>query len=419
MEKFNVNVNKFISEYDVYAKVIEFKGEKYIVTSLEPISDIDYKTIRDIILRNNRNTFLFYPKISAVKIDENNYISALDAVIDYCREAEFIKTVYAEYGLPVPLCIRREELSALMRFNVGRSNIEFDINLRTLYEKGLTKFFKRERRGGLHKMWRDFIRSEKMDIDASRIKNIWLFFKRKNPETDLHLLLQSGENVKILEMQEHEFKEFKKIVRKYYPDFKYNSGKKYKVNHGMVDKAGNKGSPWGKTITNEEFSRNRDKYIYGDEKYRISYWEFRNVVYRAADEPIIAEIYNNLSTKNIGGAENLQNLQVLKNRGELEFINIPEIYFTNFARLATEKNLLFYADVQGEYTTPSLKSVCIVFNKYNSELANDILRTMMNDKLYHSVSTQQKMSLKEQISMADTVVKPEKFNNKRRKEMLL
>lgn len=387
----------FSKEYGIYSKVIQCKDHMYIVASLDPIAD--NISPMDIIQRQERNTRLFYPAVFAIKVDDsNNFLFIMSKFLKYCQEAEFIKTIFKEFGLPVPERLRYTEVYSLMRFNDGRNNPEADAVLIGLYENGLRRFFRNERRGGLRGKWRSFFRSDKFDDDASKLKNLLTFIKRKTPETDIELLLKSGEGVKWIAMQEHEYSEFKRTIKEYYPDIFFNTGKKYVVDHGMIELPGK-----GKPITFKDFCELRNEH-FGSKGYRafenlnISRWEFRDIFFKSADEPVIAQIYNNISLKFV----KCVNLQELLDKGDINCVNIPIDDIMDFASLAQENNLPLYIDKWGEFQTSNLDTVCVVYNKINDGLIAEINRTMLNGKIHssHAISTEQKEMLNAQISNA-------------------
>lgn len=396
MSDFKIDFSK---EYGIYSKIIQCKNNMYIVASLDPIAD--NISPMDIIRRNEHNTRLFYPSNFAIKLDENdNTMLIIGKFLKYCQEAEFIKAMFSEFSVPVPERLRYTEVYSLMDFNDGRNNPKADAFICGLYENSLRKFFRNERRGGLRKKWRKFFRSDKFDDDASKLKNLLAFLKRKVPETDIELLLKSGEGVKWIAMQEHEYSEFRKIVKEYYPEIFFSAGKKYIVDHGMVELPGK-----GKPITFKDFCNLRDK-RFASEGYRafenlnISRWEFRDVFFKDADEPVIAQIYNNISLKFAKCA----NLQELLDIGDINHINIPITDFMAFASLAQENNLPFYIDKWGEFQTSNLDTVCVVYNKYNDNIIGEINRAMLNCKIHssHAISASQKKMLDAQISNASS-----------------
>ncbi len=395
MSEFELNFSK---EYGVYTTTTRYKDDLYLIASHEPIAD--NISPMDIIRRNERNTRLFYPSSFAVKIEESdNIMSGVGRLIKYCREAEFIKAIYNEFGLPLPERLRYSEVYSLMRFNDGRSKPGVDPRLAKLYEEGLQKFFKRERRGGLRKKWRKFLRSDKFDDNASKLKNLRAFLFRRAPETDIELILKSGESVKWIAMQEHEYSEFRKTIKEYYPDIYFSVGKKYAVNHGMIELPDS-----GKRVTFKEFCEIRNKRFAAEgyralENLNISYWEFRDVFFKTADESVIAQIYNNISLKFAKCA----NLQDLLDRSEVEYINIPIADFIDFAALAQENKLPYYIDKWGEYQEANLDTVCVVYNKFNYDVISNINITIMNDKIHtsHAISATQKKALNAQITNAE------------------
>lgn len=376
MSKLNLD---FAAEYGVYTKVLQCRDGVYVIGSLDPITD-DISPI-NIIRRNERNKQLFYPHTFGAKIKDNdNIMLFIEKFLKYCKEAEFIKNIYAEYNLSVPERLRRNELSELIRFKTASENLNYDNLLRDLHKKSINKFFKHESKCGLYKSWRKFYRSERYDSNAGKLSNFIRFLKRKTPKTDIDILLGTGETVKRIAMHEHEYKEFKKTVKEYYPNIQFAVSKKYIVNHGMIDIPG-----IGKAVTFEEFVNIRDKQFsskgYGAfADLNVSYWEFRDISFKIADEPIIAEIYNNINLRFV----NCMQLHSLRDRGDICYTSVPVDDIMDFSYLANVNDLKFYIDKWGEFEPPSLDTVCIVYNLFDENKVTDINNVILQDKIQFS-----------------------------------
>lgn len=393
MPEFNLD---FSRNYGIYSEIVQCRDSAYVIGSIDPITD-DISPV-NIIRRNERNKQLFYPHTFAVKITENdNVMLFADKFLKYCKEAEFIKNIYAEYDLPVPERLRRNELSSLMRFKAASENANYNDLLRSLHKDSINKFFKLEHKRGLRKAWREFYRSEHYDSNAGTLVNLVRFFKRKTPKTDVDMLLGSGEAVKRIVMPEHEYKELKKTIEEYYSDdIQFAVSKKYIVDHGMIDIEG-----MGKAVTFEEFTKIRDKQ-FAVNGYRafidlnVSRWEFRDVCYKASDEPIIAEIYNNIALKYVECAQ----LHSLRDRGDICYTVVPVTDIMDFACLANDNDLKFYIDKWGDFETPSLDTVCVVYNSFDESKVIGINNIILEDKIQLSHAIPKK-PLTTQITSAE------------------
>lgn len=387
----------FAAEYGVYAKVLQCRDGIYVIGSLDPITD-DISPV-SIIRRNERNKQLFYPHTYAVKLtDGDNIMLFADNFLRYCKEAEFIKSIYGEYKLPVPGQLRRNELSSLMQFKAASVNQKCDTLFQSLHKNRLDKFFRLERRNGLRGIWRKFYRSEHYNSSAGRLSNLTAFFKHKTSKTNVGMLFGSGKAVKCFVMQEHEYKEFKKTINEYYPDIQFAASKKHTVNHGMVDIPG-----MGKAVTFEEFAKIRSEKFaaIGYKAFRdlnISYWEFRDVFYKASDEPIIAEAYNNICLRFV----NCVQLHALRDRGDISYTNIPIADIMDFSCLANENNVKIYIDKWGEFDTPNFDTVCVVYNSFDSDKVAGINDIIIEDKIQLSHAIPQR-PLAAQISNAEEI----------------
>lgn len=366
----------FAAEYGIYAKVLQCRDGIYVIGSLDPITD-DVNPV-SIIRRNERNRQLFYPRTYAVKLtDGDNIMLFADNFLKYCKEAEFIKNIYDEYKLPVPEQLRYNEVYALMRFKHTSVNENCDDLLRNLHKSRLDKFFKHEHQNGLRGLWRNFFRSEYYDEDAGKFKNLRIFLSPKTSKSDVDMLFTSSDSVKRLEMQEHEYKKFKKILREYYPDIQFAVSKKYTVDHGMIDIPG-----MGKSVTFEEFAKIRDKQFAANgyralQNFNISHWEFRDVFFKIADEPIIAEVYHNLTLKFV----NCVQLRTLRDRGDISHVNVPAADIMDFSHLANENNVKIYIDKWGEFDTPNFDTICVVYNDFDEVKVNGINNIILEDKI--------------------------------------
>jgi hypothetical protein len=352
---FNQTVEDICSEYGIKGELKVINNELYIVAGLEEVPKNIYHTIN----RNRQCEDIFYTGDFAVKVD--NQMKALQELIDYCFKAEFVKTTWTEFQVPVPDKVTVRELHSLINCNSGRHNPEFDVAIQTDYALGMQKYFEAEKRGGLFAKWRDFYRSERYDYDASLFKNIINFITRKKQTISEDKLRVMSDETKKIEMQEKHFKEFKDYMKTLYPNIPYAVGKKTVIDHGQIDdKNGTLDNPW---------------------KDVPSYWEFRDIYIRKADEPIIAEAFN---SARLSYATNLSKYDI-EQRGPIEVAAIPINDFFNFASLAKQNNLPFTID-KGEYAQPSLDMVYIIYNTYNKRLLDSICRRTLYDAINFSHS---------------------------------
>lgn len=417
----NLNLKQLGSEYGIWSELVNIKhsypdeNETYIVAGLKDLSgeNIDPK---EIINRNAQRPFLFYPYDFAVKIEEGNTFLALEKLIDYCKDAEFISTIFNEFSASLPEKISVNEVYYLINFNDGRFNPSFTPELQYRYLTGILNYFKAEKKtNGLSKAWRSYCRSEYFDENATKFQNLIGFLKKNEAEPDVKSLLVYDGEKKKLEMQEHEYVKFAEFMKDCYPDICYYAGEKTIVDHGLIDKNDdvkntNIDTPWGLCITSKKFAEILEKH-FADEGFKAirpytpSYWEYRDVYYKACDEQTIASVYNSIRLS----YAKCNTLSEVKELGELILTNIPLIDFLNFVGFAKDIGLHFYLDNSGKFAKPSFEEIRVVYPEIEQTKMEQVIKRMLQEKLMdsHVIFPEQhlfspKMSLSDRIYEADT-----------------
>lgn len=400
----DANVKNLCAEYGLWgAKFIKTNPytkteDVYIIAGLNDLSaeSIDPEKI---INRSEQNTNLFYPYSFAVKVDNKNSLLVLEELIEYCKEAEFISTIYKEFNVPLPEKIRFSELYYLKDFNEGRYNDKLPPDMRNKYLIGLQNYFRDESKTSKrYKEWRDYCRSEKYDEKASKTQRLNGYLKKSDPETDLHLLFAANGGVKKVEMQEHEYRKFREFMMDCYPDVTYHVSEKTIVDHGLIDRNNDDinvaiDTPWGRCVTGQKFAEILEK-RFADEgfdpisMYVPSYWEYRNVFYKACDEKAVASAYNSIRL----AYAKCDSLQDINDIGDPVLIDIPLLDFMNFVGLAKEIGLHFYIDNRGAFATPSLEQIHVVYPDTEHRLLDSVLRRMLQHKFEnsHAVAPEQR-----------------------------
>ena len=113
---------------------------------------------------------------------------------------------------------------------------------------------------------------------------------------------------------------------------------------------------------------------------RPAYWEFRDVYYKAADEDLVAGVYNRIALS----YAKCNPLMDLKERGELRLTKIPASDFMNFVSLAKANKLRFYIDNDGDFALPSLDHINVIYNAHQEEKLQGITERMVHDKVEYS-----------------------------------
>lgn len=393
------NISLVCNEYHVFGKVVERKSldptakpEYYVLAGLHEMpTNVDPK---DIANRADRSFLLFYPHSFALKIDEQtNPLKLIEETIKYCKEAEFIKAIYNEFRCPIPEVIRVDELYSLTRYNDQRQNQKLDADSRQSFHRKLQRFFKKENPQSKYKQaWKKHYRSERFDEKAVLIKQYWDFIKRNSPEVSAKDLQRSCDKIKFTVMYENEYQYFKKQMKELHSDVLYAVGDKCVVDHGILKFPKGVENPFGESVTREEYEKIREEKFAelgfaAIENLDVSRWEFRDIMYRAADESIIAEVLNPYRF----GFVKDNALNTVLSFGDSDVISIPANEMMNFYSLARSYNLPFYIDDHSEYADASLDYVQVVYSQATQHTMNQIMNQLVGDKIAgsHMVSEKQ------------------------------
>ena len=393
-------VHDICSQYGLHGNVVYYEpspiegsslNRMYIIAGTDPVFDQDKvpKGLRpeEMIQTIQQNEKLFYPRAWALDLMEcKDKLTATQSLVDYCQKAEFITSLYREYGLPAPVVLRRSEVNQLINFRSNMTNPMTPPDILKKYKSDLDWFFKREKtRNRFRKKWLQFFRSEKFPDDKGPLAKLVGYFRRKQCEVKLPQLIDSNSDINKLEMQEFEFKIFQQLIQERYPYITYAVGEKEVVDHG-ISKARNLDENFPvKYVTAEEYAVIR-KDRFASEGWdcvanlKPAYWEFRNVYYRECDEPIIASVYQQI----VLPYAKCNSLRELKERGPLQMKKIPLSDFMNFVSLAKASNLRFYIDTLGDYEKPSLKNIHVLYNEYQQPKMDDVVDRMIGDKVNFS-----------------------------------
>lgn len=382
------DIEKIFKEYNMYGNIIEYKMDTldpragiYAVVSIEPF--INKINPIDIIERNERHDLLFFPKNFAIKITDNNRLNVINKITEYCSEAEFVNTIFKQYGKDVPKKIRKDELYPLIDMYTGSQNVNFSDELRRIHKNKLDKYFEiYSPDKDKDKEWVDFYRSEKYDANKSYLQNKLESIKREKNIVSLDVLFKGNSTIKKFTIAEHEFKIFKERIKNCYPDLEYSVSKMYTYDHGLLK---DEKSPWGKTVTFEEYSKIlEDQFAIQQydaiKNIKPSYFENRDIYYKISDEPIIARIINDIQLK----YAKCNDLEMLNRRDNTLVITIPYTNFMNFVSLAKHNHIPFHIDISGRFSKPSLETVSIVINECDKEFVMNILNRIATEKVMFS-----------------------------------
>ncbi len=411
-------VQDICSQYGLYGNVVYYEpspvsgssmNRMYIIAGVDSVfaDDILPKNLRpdEMLQAIKRNERLFYPRAWVLDLLETkDQITATQSLVEYCRKAEFLSRLYGEYQLPVPKSLRVSEVYQLMRFRDDLDNPLLSPVVKRKSRKDLDWFFKRETsRNHFRRRWLDYFRSEKFPDDRGPIAKIAGFFRRDRCRVSRDQLMECNTEISKLEMQEYEFKIFQKLIQERYPFVTYAAGDMDIVDHGVSRATRSDDSPFGKYVTAEEYAVVR-KDRFAEEGWdcvanlKPAYWEFRDVYYKDCDAPLIASVYQHITLQ----YAKCDSLGELKKRGPMRLQKVPADDFMNFVSLAKAHKLRFYIDTLGEYETPNLKYVNVLYNdtQGQNQKMDQILQQMVDDKVSfsHILNTPSRPSLDSVIS---------------------
>ena len=405
-------VQEICHKYGLYGNVVYYapspiansdRNRLYIVAGMDPAIESEKlpKEFRpDEIIRNNeRNHKLFHPYAWAFDLFENqNDMQAQQDLVDYCKVANFLMHLYGSYNAQIPEKLRNSEINQLIEYCSVLEDPTSDPALVTSCEEAVNWFFKRETsKSQFRQDWLRYYRSEHFPDEKGAIARLSGFFRRNDNKMRVKDLMEVNDSLRKLEMQEHEFKIFDKLMKENHPDVIYAVGDKSVVDHGLINASGSN-SPFGRAVTGEEFDVIR-KEKFAKEGFaaladlRPSYFEFRDVYYKAADEPLVAGIYNRISL--CYAKPNA--LMEMRERGDLRLTKIPASDFMNFVSLAKANNVRFYIDHDGDFANPSLDEINVIYNGCQENKILGIKNRMVDDKIQFSHLTAQHPALSSKI----------------------
>ena len=392
----SLQVQRICANYGLYGNVVFYepspvansdRNRPYIVAGTDPsfsMGPLPKHIQPDEILRTiERNDDLFYPNFYAIDLSASrDSIQPIHDLVDYCKRAQIVSRLYGEYGMDPPQRLRLSEVNQLIHAAQVLDAPGPGGPAKEKVQKDLDWFFKRERSTGFRKRWLDYFRSGKFPTDKGPLAKIVGYFKRNNSRISMDQLTSGNDDLRKIEMQEFEYKFFQKFIKECYPNVCYAEGKKTVVDHGISSRS-LKSS--GRPVTGEEYAVVRkDKFAsegWGALAQLIpAYFEFRDVYYKAADEPFVASAYNTIVLQ----YAKCNDLASLKSRGQLCLQKIPASDFMNFVSLAKANNLRFYIDNLGEYATPSLETINVLYNKHQQGKMQGIVDRMIGDKVNYS-----------------------------------
>lgn len=388
------------AQYGLYGNVVNYvtspipgssMNRMYLIAGFDKALKQDTlpKHIRpyEILRTLKRNEKLFYPRVFVMDLSETkDELLATQSLVDYCKTADFLSCIYGEYGLPVPTVLRHSEVRQLIKYYSSVQNTAAPAKLRQKARKDLDWFFKREAsRNKFRQKWLSYFRSDKFPDDKGPLQRLLGFYRQSKCEVTREQLMDIHPQIGKLELQEYEYVLFRKIIQERYPFVTYAVGDKEVVDHGLSKATENAEFLLGKPVSAEEYAVIR-KDRFAEEGWdcvanlQPAYWEFRDIFYKKCDEPVIASVYQHISLQYAKS----DSLGELKQRGPLLLQKVPANDFMNFVSLAKANHVRFYIDVLGEYETPNLDTVNVLYNEAQQDKMSKLIERMIRDKVSYS-----------------------------------
>lgn len=382
-----IDIAEICRQYGLVGAVVRTKSQQsdkpdkyYIIAGLndESIS----ADPEEIIRRNSHNKNIFYPESFATQVTNDSVLVSLTDLTNYCRLTEFAKEMFEDYGVPLPEKLRVDEIEPMIQMHLGVMNPKYDLQLCLSYRKVLAEYFEKEGNKGKFKTrWSDFLRSDYYDPGAGVLKNFVSYLNRDDPQIDMKLLINTQADLKTVNMAAHDFRYFHEVMKKEHPEVTFAVSETLYADDGMVyNKDGTiaKDSPWGETVTYEEYCKRREETFVSSGYTKLinvtpSYWEIVPVTYKAVDEPIVAGVLNSSRLRYAGGYR----FDELLNRGDVFNVNVPLREFSNFISLLIRNEIPYCVDNSGYISNPELDVAHVVFNTYNRERVNEVINRLL------------------------------------------
>lgn len=421
------SIQSICAEYGLYGNVyyneasrIPYSGKNrlYIIAGTDPaIAETpppesfspDY-----IIRRNAQNEKLFYPDCWAFDLTANNdQMQAVEELVEYCKNTEFLTTIYSEHDLPLPEKIRPSEIRQIRVHRDATLNLEIPMAVRHKSQDTLNWFFRRELSTGFRRRWLDFFRSDKFPDDKGPIAKLQAYsrYRRKDPRVTLEQMMEFNSDIKKLELQEFEFKLWADFMAEHYPEVTYVVGDMQIVNHGVDRPGAEPLKPFGRRITGEEFAVIRKERFAAEgwdclADLNPSYWEFRDVYYKDVDAPLVAEAYHAVTLQYAKPDE----LSALMLNGPIEMVDISSSDLMNFVSLSKANDFRFYFDLHGQFDIPSLETIHVLYNRSQKDILDGITDRIISDKVTfsHLVDEAYRPALQDIILHAEQLQGPSK-----------
>ena len=392
--------------YGVTCKIFEVskcyhtdETDRYIVFSIYEIPD--HLDVKEIYIRNERTISLFYTDYHVEKVDANSdLLSVLASTHSYCKTADFLKRLFAEFEAPLPKVIHGDEITGLKEYNHGRNNPALSSEGKMDFRKGLQKFFEQETTKSKYKQkWRAFSRTDKYNRKSSYLKMFLDFYRRDDPIVPLELLWESNDHIRATLINEHEFVVFRKEIKQLHPDVIF-SVSKIEVENGGFDKRRNKhkpvskikDGPFGKMITYKAYCEELEK-RFVEEGYEgvlnlvPVYYETRQLYYREIDEPIIAGVLNSIRFAYAKSASFHKVYDSIHNM--VSMIDVPVDDMMNFVSLASANHIPYHIDFIGRFGPPNFERLSIAYPTRDSHMMGLILERLVNEKFqYDRIETE-------------------------------
>lgn len=388
--------SEYCKQFNAFCKLFTIKRyhltdekEYYFVVSLRQIPED--LSVKQLYVRNNRSTVLFYTDYYIIKLSRDaDILTLLNYAHSYCKTADFLKNIFKEFNTPLPKVICGDEITGLKEYNAGRINLNLPPEARATYEKALIKYFKQERTKSKYaQKWRAFSRTDKFDRKASTLKMFWDFYHRNSSIVSLNLLMENNDHLFTTTINEHEYKRFKKEIKLLDPNILYSISKIEVENGGFIKMNKNKpirkfkNGPFGRLVTYEAYCEAMEKKFVSEGYDALmdlnpAYYETRQLTYRAIDEPFVAQVLNRIRFAYAKSAS-LNKVQ-LPGTDLVCFIDMPTDNMMNFVSLAIANNVPYHIDFIGRFSCPNFEKLCIAYNPMDHNMMRGILDRMVTEK---------------------------------------
>ena len=268
-----------------------------------------------VSLREDRHPGFFYTDAFAINVSNMSPVVAYAEIGDYCRTYEAVRTIFKEFGKPLPKKIPRSEVVSIVALNEGRYNEDYPVSIQKKYTEALKEY-----------MDKKFSRFREPSDELSPIVSMD-YFEKGDASIKFVTLSEKECNLILSEIDKNPQK---------YGDLKIYLGRKFMLG----DKA-----PESKSLSEYNPWRNSKSV------------DVRRVAYRECDEALISRI---LASPFLEAIDNATLPIEDVTTKSCHAITFPFNYLLAFDEFSKEEQFKYYLDSDHLFSEPNSNEATVV-----------------------------------------------------------